>query len=73
MFRENLLSIFHMLNITYFIHSFDFSSIFFLTQIKTRSVEKKKKKKKKKKILKNEIFLCNISTLESLCIIKISL
>ena len=72
MFRENLLSIFHMLNITYFIHSFDFSSIFFLTQIKTRSVEKKKKKKKKN-ILKNEIFLCNISTLESLCIIKISL
>ena len=72
MFRENLLSIFHMLNITYFIHSFDFSSIFFLTQIKTRSVEKKKTKKKKN-ILKNEIFLCNISTLESLCIIKISL
>ena len=46
MFIENLLSIFLMLNITYFIHLFAFSSSFFLTQMKTRSVEKNKKNKK---------------------------
>ena len=72
MFRENLLSIFIMLNITYFIHLFAFSSSFVLTQMKTRSVEKNKKSKKGENF-KNKIFLCNISTLESLCFIKISL
>ena len=56
MFRENLLSIFLMLNITYFINLFAFSSSFFLTQMKTRSVEKKKKEKKKK-ILKTRFFM----------------
>ena len=55
MFRENLLSIFIMLNITYFIHFFAFSSSFFLTQMKTRSVEKNKKSKKGENF-KNKIF-----------------
>ena len=54
MFRENLLSIFLMLNITYFINLFAFSSSFFLTQMKTRSVEKKKRKKEEN--FKNKIF-----------------
>ena len=55
MFRENLLSIFLMLNITYFINLFAFSSSFFLTQMKTRSVEKNKKSKKAENF-KNKIF-----------------
>ena len=55
MFRENLLSIFLMLNITYFIDLFAFSSSFFLTQMKTRSVEKNKKSKKAENF-KNKIF-----------------
>lgn len=55
MFRENLLSIFLMLNITYFIHLFSFSSSFFLTQMKTRSAEKNKKSKKEENF-KNKIF-----------------
>ena len=56
MFRENLLSIFIMLNITYFIHLFAFSSSFVLTQMKTRSVEKIKRVKKEK-ILKTRFFM----------------
>ena len=55
MFRENLLSIFLMLNITYFIDLFAFSSSFFLTQMKTRSVEVNKKSKKGENF-KNKIF-----------------
>ena len=57
MFRENLLSIFLMLNITYFIHLFAFSSSFFLTQMKTRSVEKKKKKKKEENFETNILYV----------------